>query len=200
MNVQARCTRKAWIACAFVLALLVLPSSAFAVDNTGTGDVAGDPTAITDSNIFQLNSTTLALVKRAFDMADNPIPSGSSIPKGTQFKFMIYINNNTPVAVSDISMQDVIDGAGFAYSTGTAKLDNTVANCALVACTPVEELSIFQTVDATAALTDGADGDALSYNVGTTTIDVGDENEPANSSVSIAANSVIALSFTVTMQ
>ena len=28
---------------------------AFAEDNTGTGDVAGDPAALTDSNVFVLN-------------------------------------------------------------------------------------------------------------------------------------------------
>ena len=200
MDLRNCFTRRRVIAAALTLALVVLPTTAMAVDNTGTGDVAGDGLAITDSNTFVLNSTTLALVKRAFDMSDNPIPSSSSIPIGTQFKFMIYINNNNPVAMADVSLQDFIDGAGFAYLTDSTRVDNSVAECAMLACDATEELNIFQTANGTALLTDLADGDAVSFDIPTTTLDIGDEVQAGNGPVTIAANSVLAVTFTVTMQ
>jgi len=51
---------------------LTLSHVAQAADNTGTGDVAGDPAALVDSNVFQLFSTgaALTLVKTAFLTSD----------------------------------------------------------------------------------------------------------------------------------
>ncbi|MEE8129328.1 MAG: hypothetical protein V3T48_03520, partial [Vicinamibacterales bacterium] len=76
----------------------------------------------------------------------------------------------------------------------------SVAECALLVCDIGEELNIFQTTDGTGALTDSVNGDAASFDIPTTTIDVGDENQAGNATVSIAANSVLAVVFTVTMQ
>ena len=47
-------------ACAAMLAMCSL-QTALAADNTGTGDVNGDPAALADSNVFQLFSTGAAL-------------------------------------------------------------------------------------------------------------------------------------------
>jgi len=199
MEVRTHSTRKVLIAFALTLAMIALPTSAFAVDNQGTGDVAGDGTALSDSNVFQLNSTTLSIVKRAFDLSDNPIATGSSIPRGTQFKFMLYINNTTPVDVTDVSISDFIDPTGFAYVTGTTRVDSSVVNCAAVACLAAEELAVFQAANLTGALDDTTDGDAINYVAGTTTLNVGDENEPLNAAVSVPANSVLAVTFDVTM-
>jgi uncharacterized repeat protein (TIGR01451 family) len=201
MIVKRGMKRRVLMVAVLAVAAIALPSTAMAqVFNTGTGDVAGDGTAITDSNQFELNSTTLALVKRAFDMDDNPIPSGSSIPVGSQFKFMLYINNTSPVAVADISLQDIIDPTGFAYTTDSTRVDNSVAACALAACDAAEELTVFQAVNLTSALTDATDGDAVSYDIPTTTLDVGDGVVGGNDTVTIGADSVLAVTFTVTMQ
>ena len=200
MDVRKFSARKVLTAMVLTLAMIALPTSAFAVDNQGTGDVAGDGTALTDSNVFQLNSLTLAIVKRAFDLSDNPIPTGSSIPTGTQFKFMLYINNTTPVDVTDVTIQDFIDPAGFDYVLASTRVDSSVANCAAVACTPAEELAVFQAANLTGALDDTTDGDVINYVAGTTTLNVGSGNEALNADLTVPANSVLAVTFDVTMQ
>jgi uncharacterized repeat protein (TIGR01451 family) len=179
------------------LFLIATPTLLMAADNVGTGDIGGDPLALTDSPAFTLDSTTLALVKRAFDSNGDAIASNSTLPRGTQVKFMIYVNNNTPVPINDVSIQDVLD-ATFAYVNGTIKVDNTTGNCAAAVCTALEEETIFDNTDDNVALNDLVDADVASYD-GTDTIDVGDGNA-ANGTVNVAANTVYAVVFTVTMQ
>ncbi len=178
---------------------LALSLAAQAADNTGTGDVAGDSASLADSNTFSLNSTGagLTLVKTAFLADGTPLTSGSTLPTGTLVKFMIYVNNQSSIAINDVSIQDVLDPL-FLYQAGTIKVDNSVANCAAAACTPAEQAAIFAAADASAALTDGVDGDGASFTAGTT-VDVGNENQ-ANAQVDVAANTVLALVFTVQMQ
>lgn len=186
---------------AFLASLvLTIAAPANAADNQGTGDIAGDGAALTDSNVFTLLSTgsTLALIKKAFLADGTPLTSGATLPTGTQVKFMIYVNNNSSIGVNDVSMQDVLDPL-FAYQAGTIKVDNSVANCAAAACTPAEEAAIFAAADASAALGDSvAPGDVASYD-GTNTIDVGDEVQ-ANGQFNVAANTVGALVFSVQIQ
>jgi len=183
---------------ALVAIVFLLAPPARAADNTGSGDIAGVDADLSDSNTFSLSTTTLGLIKRAFLASSGAaLASGASLPRGTQVKFMIYINNTTAVPVSDVSVQDVLDAA-FLYDLGTIKVDNSVANCAAAACTGIEEAAIFAAVDATAALNDAVGvGDVASY-VGTT-IDVGDAAQ-ANAQLDILGSRVWAVSFTVTMQ
>ena len=179
-------------------AALFTASSAMAATNQGTGDVAGDSAALTSSNVFSLTTKTLALYKKAFLASDGSvIADGATIPKGTLVKFMIYVNNDTPVAVDDLSARDVL-AATFTYQTGTLKVDNSVANCAAATCTTVEEAAVYAAVNATAAKTDGIDGDVVSYNAGTTTIDAGNQTV-ANGRLDVAKNTVWAMLFTVKM-
>ncbi len=187
---------------AFVLVILTglaTAPAAMAADNTGTGDIAGDSGALTDSNTFTLNSTgaALALVKTAWLSDGTPLTSGSTLPTGTSVKFMIYVNNNASVAMTDVSIQDVLDPL-FAFQTGTIKVDSSVANCAATACTPAEQAAIYAAVDASAALTDAVDGDVASF-TGGTTVDAGNQSQ-ANGQLDVPANSVLALMFTVQMQ
>lgn len=181
------------------ITVLLVSGTAVAAPNQGTGDVAGDGAALVDSNVFNLLSTgsALGLVKRAFLADGTPITSGSTLPTGTLVKFMIYVNNTSSIQVSDVSMQDTLD-ALFLYQGGTIKVDNSVANCAAIACTPAEELAVFAAADASGALTDAvAGGDVASYTG--TTIDAGNQSQ-ANDQMNAAANAVLALVFTVQMQ
>ena len=183
-----------------VILVLGSASTAYAEDNTGTGDIAGDAAALTDSNTFVLNSTgvALTLVKTAFMTGDgSPITSGSTVSQGTSVDFMIYINNMGSVAVNDASIQDVLDSL-FAYQAGTIRIDNSVANCAIAVCTPAEEAVIYAAAAAATASSDGIDVDTASINGGTT-VDVGNQSV-ANGQLDIAANTVIALVFTVQVQ
>jgi uncharacterized repeat protein (TIGR01451 family) len=186
---------------AIALALAVLAvDAAQAANNQGTGDIAGDATALTASNVFVLNSSgALTLVKRAFlgDGSNTPIASGTTLAKGTVVKFMIYMNNPSGVTVSDVSMRDVLDPL-FAYQANSIKVNNAGA-CAAAACTAAEEATIFGLVQASAALTDAVDADTVTYTAGTRTVDAGNQNA-ANAQLNAAANKVLAVSFTVTMQ
>ena len=174
--------------------------SAVAEDNQGTGDIAGDTAALTDSNIFQLFSTgaTLELVKTAFLTIDGtPIATGSTVPQGTQVDFMIYVSNPSTIAVNDITVQDVLDPL-FAYQATSIRVDNSQANCAADPCTVGEVAAIYAAAAAAGANTDGVDGDTSSYN-GVDTINAGN-NAVANGQLDMAANSVLAVVFTVQVQ
>ena len=182
-------------------AILAMASvqTAFAEDNTGTGDVAGDPTALADSNIFVLNSTGvgLALVKTAWmTVGGAPIGTGSTVPQGTSVDFMIYINNLSSVAINDVSVQDVLDPL-FLYQGGTIRVDNSVANCAAAVCIAGEEAAIYAAVAAAAANSDGVDADTSSF--AGVTVDAGDQSV-ANGTLNVAANTVLAVVFTVQVQ
>ncbi len=137
----------------------------------------------------------LDLVKRAFDSGGTAISDTSTVPSGFTVKFLLYINNMGG-ATNDISIRDVLD-ASFVYQAGTLKTDNSVANCASTTCTVGEESSVFTAVDATAAKTDGVDGDVIS--ISGSTIDAGNQNA-ANAQFDIAANKVLAVLFTVKIQ
>ena len=180
------------------LSALLVSGAAWSAPNQGTGDVAGDAAALVDSNVFNLLSTgsALTLVKRAFLADGTPITTGSTLPTGTLVKFMIYVNNTSSIQVNDVSMQDVLDPL-FLYQGGTIKVDNSVANCAAVACTPAEEAAVFAAADASGALTDGVDADVASF--AGVTVDAGNQNA-ANGQMNAAANGVLALVFTVQMQ
>lgn len=179
-------------------ALLMATPSAFAADNTATGDVAGDNSALANSAVFQLFSTgsALQLVKRAFLADGTPITSGSTVPTGTTVKFMIYVSNASSIAINDVSMQDVLDPL-FTFQTGTIKIDNSTANCAAAACTPAEEAAMFAAVDGSAALSDAVDADAVSFTAGTT-VDAGNQAQ-ANAQLNVAATSSLAMLFNVTV-
>lgn len=178
-----------------------MSQTANAEDNTGTGDVAGDPAALVDSNVFQLFSTgaSLTLVKTAFLTADgSALTTGATLPQGTLVDFMIYVNNEGSVATSDVSIQDVLDPL-FVYQVGTIRVDNSVANCAATACTPAEEDAIYAAAAAATAGTDPIDApDTVSFNGGNT-VDVGDQSV-ANGQVDAAGNAVLAVVFTVQVQ
>ncbi|MFN0151651.1 MAG: hypothetical protein ACKVU1_13185 [bacterium] len=167
------------------------PSSALAVvvPNTATGTIAGVDADLTDSNTFNINSTTLGLVKTAFLSDGTPIADGADVPKGTTVKFMIYVDNTTGIAVNDVSISDVLNAA-FAYQAGTIKVDASEA-------TGATEADIYAAVNAAAALTDAVSGaDAAGITVAT--ISAG--SDASNAVVNVAANTVWALLYTVKVQ
>jgi len=187
------------IAAFTVSVFLMLSQAAQAENNIGTGDVAGDPLALVDSNVFVLNSAgALTLVKTAYlTAAGTALTSGATLPTGTQVDFMIYVNNLSSVPITDISMRDVLDPL-FLYQGGTIRVDNAVANCALAACTQAEIDAVYASAILPAnARTDGVDADTASF--AGVTVDAGNQNV-ANGQLDVAANTVMALVFTVTVQ
>ncbi len=176
---------------------LTLGHVAQAANNQGIGDVAGVGADLTDSNVFILSSTGsgLVLVKTAFlTSSGTQLTSSDTVPAGTSVDFMIYINNESSVPISDVSIQDVLDAA-FTYQAGTIKIDNSVADCG-VSCDTTEEAAIYAAAIATGVLSDAAAaGDAASF--AALTVDAGNSVVGANDQLDIAANRVLALVFTV---
>ena len=134
------------------------------------------------------------IVKRSFETDGTVIAHLSTVPGYLEFKYLLYINNKT-VARTDISVRDILDAA-FQYQTGTIQVDNSVAECAAVTCTPVEELAIFTAVDGAGPITDAEDGDAASF--AGSTLDAGNENV-GNPQLDINADAVWAILFSVKM-
>ncbi len=190
-------------------AILAAGSSvtAFAENNQGTGDVAGDTNALANSNVFQLFSTGagLALVKTAWMTSDgSPLSSGSTVLQGTDVDFMIYVNNLSSLDINDVSIQDVLDPL-FVYDGGTNSIRvlnvnlPTTGSCAAAICTAPEEAAIYAAVSAAGASTNAAGDDTASFD-GTDTIDVGNQNEATNAALTVNADRVLAVVFTVQVQ
>ena len=161
-------------------------------NKTGTGN----PVEVDHIQIkVYYTDTPLKIIKRAFESDGTAITSGNTTPRGMLVKFLLYINN-TKGAATDVSIQDVLD-AEFSYQTGTLKVDNTVAECAVETCTAGEETTIFNAIDDNSASTDAVDGDVVS--IAGSTIDAGNQNV-ANAQLDIAVDKVWAMLFTVKMQ
>ncbi len=179
--------------------LLTLGSVAQAADNTGTGDVAGVPGDLTNSSIFQLFSSSPTLVKTAFLAGGGAaLTSGDVLPAGTSIDFLIYLVNEADVAILDVSIQDAL--TGFTYTPGTIRVLNTTLSSVCVdptACTPAEEVTIYDDVRGTGPLLDTVElGDAASF-IGTQ-VDVGDEVQ-TNAQQDVSANTILAVVFTATL-
>ncbi len=149
--------------------VLTLSQGAQAATNTGTGDVAGVPADLVDSNVFTLlSSGALTLVKSAYLVSDGSVlASDSTLPAGTLVDFMIYTNNKSDLLIADVSIQDVLDPL-FIYQggiPGTIHIDNAVGECLLAACTALEEKDIYDAALLIAVKTDAVDADAAGRGV-----------------------------------
>ena len=150
-------------------------------------------------NFYTLGPQTLFplnIIKRAFWPDGTPIPTGTTIPSGVEFKFLLYINN-PDIARNDVTIRDVLDAA-FQYQAGTIQADNSVAECTVAVCTAAEEQAIFTAVDGATFFSDAADGDVASYTGGSSSVDAGDGNV-ANAQLDINANAVWAIMLSVKM-
>jgi len=188
--------RLAVTACAAILAMCSF-QTALAEPNIGLGDINGDSAALADSNTFQLTSTGtgLELVKTAWMTSDgSPITSGSTVPQGTLVDFMIYVNNPGTVAINDVSIQDVLDGA-FVYQLESIRVDNSVDDCGAT-CDTTEEAAIYAAASVVGNNLDVVDGDTSSF--AGVTIDAGNQ-VAGNARLDAAANKVLAVVFTVRM-
>ena len=175
---------------------LTLGHVAQAAPNQGTGDVAGVGADLTDSNVFNLSSTGsgLVLVKTAFlSSGGAQLTSSDTVPAGTSVDFMIYINNESSVAINDVSIQDVLNVA-FTKDVDNIHIDTAVADCG-VTCDAGEEAAIYASAIATGALTDAAGDDTVSF--AALTVDAGNSVVGTNTRLDVPANKVLALVFTV---
>jgi hypothetical protein len=172
-----------------VAVLWVAPAAVFAADNQATGDIAGDGSDLNDSNVFTLNTTTLALVKTAFLTDGTQLTSGDDVARGTPVQFMVHVDNPTDVPVIDLNLLDVLDPA-FVYQATTIKVDNSVASGSPPA-------AIYAAVNAAATLDDAVDGVDVA-GISGATISAG--SGAGNAQLDVAANRVWAIIFTVEVQ
>jgi len=175
---------------AFMAAALIVSGPAMAADNQGTGNVADVPGSLNSSNIFSLIPTSMSLNKMAFLNNGTQLTSGDTLPRGTEVKFVIYIDNTTAVGMSDVSIQDVLDPA-FAYQLSSMLYTNSPPTGA----TPAQ---IYAAVNAGTPATDAINDDVASA-VGVN-IDVGNGVVPGNDPVDVAPSSVWAIMFRALMQ
>ena len=171
------------------------------VTNTGVGYLGASNPNLGDGSIT-LTPQTLSVVKRAFTSTGGAIPDGSTIAVGTTVKFMLYINNKTDSLLSDVSVQDVL-AANFLYQAGTIKAI-TEAACAVLACTPAEESTMYTNANGSASCvgsgspcTDGVNADVASF--AGTTVDIGNQFA-ANGQLDVAAQNRLVVLFTTVVQ
>ena len=175
---------------------LILSTVAQAADNTGVGDVAGVGADLVDSNTFTLTASTPTLVKAAFLTSDNTALANNDIlPAGTSVDFLIYLNNEADVSILDVGIQDTL--VGFTYVASSIRVLNTTAECALTACTAAEELTIYNNARVVGNSSDVINDDNASF--AGTTVEVGDNVTAGNTQQDAAANTVLAVVFTATL-
>jgi hypothetical protein len=179
---------------------VMLSHGAQAATNTGTGDIAGDGAALTNSSAFELLTSSPTLVKTAFLAGGGAaLTDGGTVLPGTSVDFLIYLNNEADADILDVSIQDVL--TGFTYTAGTIRVLNTTLSSVCVdptACTAGEEVTIYDDVRAEVAKTDpAAGGDTASFV--TDTVDIGDQVQTGNDTQNVSANTVLAVVFTVTV-
>jgi hypothetical protein len=106
---------------------------------------------------------------------------------------MIYLNNESSVAINDVSIQDVLDVA-FTKGVDNIHIDTAVADCG-ASCDATEEAAIYASAIATGPLTDAAADDTVSF--AALTVNAGNSVVGTNTQLDVPANSVLALVFTV---
>ena len=176
---------------AIIAAALMLSGPAMAADNVGTGDIGGDSASLNSSNTFSLFTTIMSLNKMAFLSNGTQLVTGSTLPRGTEVRFVVYVDNTTTFPLSDVSIQDVMDPA-FGYISGSMKASNAIS-------TGASQAFIYSTVNAVATtLSDlASSADVASY--ASSTIDVGNQSA-ANSTLDVNPTSVWAIMFRALMQ
>jgi len=174
---------------------LALGSVAQAADNIAIGDVAGVDADLGDSNTFTLNAFVSELQKRAFlTVGNTALTSGDTLPAGTSVDFLIYLNNEGDLSIDDVGIVDTL--LGFTYVPGSLHVLNTTAAC-VGGCGPAQELTIYNDARVAGVKTDAINDDEASF--AGTTVEVGDNVTVGNTQQDAAANLVLALVFTATI-
>ena len=179
---------------------LVFSGSVMAATNTATGDIGGTAADLADSSAFEIIKRDLALFKTAFLTSGTELASSSRLRAGETVRFMIYVNNDTSVAVNDVSMQDILD-ATFAYG-GNAIRVGSVAACSSDTtngtCDASEKSALYTAIMATATVNDAVEvGDVVG--VTGSTVDVGNQTV-ANAQLDVPANTMWGVIIEVTIQ
>ena len=111
-------------------AVIVLAPCALAADNAARGGIGG-----IDNGTLQygdgsgqarisLFSVDLALVKQARNLTGNVLPDAAPVSPGQDLWFVLYVDNPSAAAATDVRLNDQLDEAAFDYLPGS--LEKTV--------------------------------------------------------------------------
>ncbi len=109
-------------------AALLFGTSAFAATNQATYPGGGGVT-LTDSNTVTVTAAALAIVKEMRDLSGNDLGASTTLASGTKFYFVLYVDNNTSLDLSNVRFIDDVDttGTGFTVDTASFEILNSVA-------------------------------------------------------------------------
>ncbi|OGT20157.1 MAG: hypothetical protein A2V90_05505 [Gammaproteobacteria bacterium RBG_16_57_12] len=175
-------------------------------------NVGGGGVTLTNSGTVEVLASALQLVKQVWiggtcmasipaDAACNGSAITVTVPSGTALKFMIFVKNNTAIAISDVRFQDAIDdtagaAGGFTPTAASLKYDMSQNGSATAA-------NIYTAVIAGTAETDAVDAGAGNYasilnTGGTAALDnltVGAVPGQVNATLNVNANTTFAIVF-----
>lgn len=153
---------------AICVASLIFGTQAQAATNQAT-DPGGGSVSLTGSGNVTVSTTALQLVKQVWvggtcyasqpaDAACNSSATSVTVPVNTTVKFMIYVQNDADITLTDVRFQDILDDSatGFTYQTGTIKSDAS-QNAAATAA------NIYTAVTGGTVQTDGVDTGGTNY-------------------------------------
>ena len=153
---------------AFALPALLIGAAAQAATNEVT-DPGGGSVSLTGSGSVTVSTTALQLTKQVWvggtcyasqpaQAACNSSATAVTVPVNTTVKFMIYVQNASDVALTDVRFQDILDDSatGFTYQTGTILSDSSQNGSATAA-------SIYSAVTSGTAQTDALDTGGTNY-------------------------------------
>ncbi len=184
----------------FTLMCATSSTAVYAATNAANNSAGGGVT-LTNSGDVTITANTMLLVKQVYDTSGNCLASSPSdatcnsggiavtVPAGTAIKFVIFIRNDTDIALSDVRFTDTLDetGTGFTY-VGSMRYDDSQLDTALLP-------AIYTAVDSGTAQTDALGGpDDFMSKVGSQ-IAVGAVAGQANSPVNVTARRTFAIIF-----
>ena len=192
-----------------VLAVVGWSLPVFAATNEAT-DPGGGGVSITDSGTLTVNSSTLQLVKQVFnaggsclasipaDATCNSSATSVTVPSGTNLKFLIFVRNDTDVALSDVRIEDLLadTAADFTYVAGSIKRTPMDATAPL----DTDAIgTIYTAADGGTVMTDGVGGPddeaSMDISVSPDRMTVGAVTGQANAAVSVTARRTFAVLF-----
>ena len=187
---------------ALLVLLALLPAPARAATNIGRADLGADPLAsdndfITDSGPLVINSTKLAVMKKAFldDNSGTEIASGSSVVKGTIVKYMIYLDNSTNAQATDVRFIDLLDEVAFIYQAGSLRWNNNVTASAAPVATIFTDTNAGASLPLTDAISNADVGSADTALTPNDRITFGAVTVQANAQLNIPPGKIVSFMY-----
>jgi hypothetical protein len=166
MRTQTRYIRMVIVMLAVVL---TMAGPVWAATNLAT-DPGGGGISLSTSNTVTVTASALSIVKEARLLDGTLLASPVNLPVNTKFYFVLYVDNTTDIALSDVRIIDTIaTGAGnFTMDAATFEILNSVAAPGIdMTAGNITAWAGSATWNGLtwAALTAGVDADQLDWNV-----------------------------------